>query len=482
MILNEKRPISVAHILKLCAPGLLFVLAIVLRASLYHVITSDYTVFVSRWYEYIKTHNGFAAFKDDFYNYNPPYLYLLALATYVPVPELVAIKTISVIFDLVLGIFTYLIISLKYQRSYAAVVGALVVLFAPTIFINSSAWGQCDAIYTSFCLGSLYFILKGRPGWACAFFGIAFAFKLQAIFFFPVLLILLLQKKLPVQYLVYIPLIFALALVPAFIAGRSIPSLLSIYTQQIETGGVGGAGGGFTGQFRNQGSFSQANRNGYGYGHSDTGTSGQSNGGTPGQFGGSGQRQFGFGSGRQRQFGGGGRGNGFSSSSLTYNAPTIYQWLSTSDTSVWKWVGIILAGLVVVVVGVLVLMSKEQLTPAIILKIAVTFAVAIPFFLPEMHERYFYLADVLSIAYAFYFPMYFFVPLIVQFSSLSSYAPYMLNNQVVNLGLVAFFVFCTVVFTMTDLVLTLYPNLKQPQTPDEPANSTSLVRCVMREG
>jgi hypothetical protein len=58
----------------------------------------------------------------------------------------------------------------------------------------------------------------------------------------------------------------------------------------------------------------------------------------------------------------------------------------------------------------------------------------------------------------------------------------MLNNQVVNLGLVAFFVFCTVVFTMADLVLTLYPNLKQPQTPDEPANSTSLVRCGMREG
>src|SRR5689334_2967848 len=191
MILPEKRPIPAAHILKLCVLGLLFVLAIVLRASLYHVITSDYTAFVSRWYKYIKTHNGFAAFKDDFYNYNPPYLYLLAIATYLPVPELIAIKIISVIFDLVLGLFTYLIISLKYPRSYAAIIGALVVLFAPTIFINSAAWGQCDAIYTSFCLGSLYFILKGRPGWACVFFGIAFAFKLQAIFFFPVLLILL---------------------------------------------------------------------------------------------------------------------------------------------------------------------------------------------------------------------------------------------------------------------------------------------------
>src|SRR6266568_3009137 len=172
-----------------CTLGMLFLLAVALRVSLYHVETSDYTVFLSQWYDFIQTHGGFAALKYAFSNYNTPYLSLLALTTYLPVPKLIAIITLSVVFDGVLGLFAYLILRLRYRRSYASVIGVLVILFAPTIFINSAAWGQSDAIYTAFCLGSLYFLLKERPAWACVFFALALSFKLQAIFFLPVLLI-----------------------------------------------------------------------------------------------------------------------------------------------------------------------------------------------------------------------------------------------------------------------------------------------------
>jgi Gpi18-like mannosyltransferase len=88
------------------------------------------------------------------------------------------------------------------------------------------------------------------------------------------------------------------------------------------------------------------------------------------------------------------------------------------------------------------------------------FALAIPFLLPEMHERYFYLADVLSIIYAFYFPRYFYVAVIMQLCSLLSYAPYLMNTQVVNLAYVAFGVLVIIVITVVDLVLTLYPTIK----------------------
>ncbi len=77
-----------------------------------------------------------------------------------------------------------------------------------------------------------------------------------------------------------------------------------------------------------------------------------------------------------------------------------------------------------------------------------------------MHERYFYLADVLSIIYAFYFPRYFFIAVIMQLCSLLSYAPYLLHTQIVNLAYVAVAVLVITIIAMTDLVLELYPNIR----------------------
>ncbi len=441
MLMSKKALAFDRHTLAYVGFGLLFLLAMALRISLYPITTSDYTGFVSQWYDFIQTHGGFAAFKYNFANYNPPYLYLIALTTYLPIPKIDALKSIAVIFDGVLGIFTYLIISLKYKRAYAAIIGALVVVFAPTIFINSAAWGQCDAIYTAFCLGSLYFLLTDRPLWACIFFGLAIAFKLQAIFFAPLLFVLLLKRKLPWQYLILIPLVFALLLVPTLAAGRSIESVLSIYPGQITTGGVvqGGTNGGSTGRFT-----------GSGFNGSGTGTrpfngngTGRFNGG-PGHFNG-------------RGFGGG----NFTSSSLTLNAPSFYQWLPTNAAGYWKWVGILLAGLFVLLIGILTLKSKQKLTPATILKTTLVFALWVPFLLPEMHERYFYLADVISIIYAFYFPRYFYIAIIEQICSLLSYAPYLLHTQIISLAYVAGAVLVISLITLVDLVLTLYPNMRE---------------------
>ncbi len=419
---------------------LLFGLALGLRVSLYHIETSDYTVFVSQWYDYIHTHGGLAALKDNFSNYNTPYLTLLALTTYLPMPELIAIKTLSVVFDGVLGLFAYLILRLKYGRSLAALVGVLVLLFAPTIFINSAAWGQCDAIYTAFCLGSLYFLLKERPGWACVFFGLALAFKLQAIFCAPVLFVLLLKKQLPLRYLVLIPLVFMLLLTPALLAGRNVQSLLSIYVQQASSGGSAG-----TNIF---------NQNGAGSFRPGSGSSGQ---------------PAGNGAGRSGQgYGGGPGATASAGSSLTLNAPSFYQWLpANAPADSWKWLGIGLAALFILALSVLLLRNRQRLTTALLLKITLLFALAMPFLLPEMHERYFYLADVVSILYAFYFPRAFYVALIAQLCSLLSYMPYLMHTQIVPLSYVAGAVLILIVIVLIDLLHALYTRSKPALPEDE---------------
>jgi Gpi18-like mannosyltransferase len=362
----------------------LFLLSIVLRISLYKVINGDYTSSLYPWYSYIKGHGGFSALKDSFSDYNPPYLYLLAFATYSPVDPLVAIKSISVIFDLVLALFTFLILRLKYQRSYVPILGAIVILFTPTIFINSAAWGQCDAIYTAWCLASLYCLLSRRPAWACVFFGLAISFKLQAIFFFPVLLVLLLARKLPLRYLILIPVVFLVLQIPARLEGRDIWSLLTIY-------------------------LGQANEH---------------------------------------------------AGALVLKAPTFYQWIPADNSENWIQMGEILAAAIVALISFLVVRSRRPIMPEIILKLALIFSVAIPFFLPEIHERYFYLADVISIIYAFYFPCYFYVAIIEQLCSCMGVLPSLFSQDpTINLGYVAFAVFFLIVVAVTDLVKTLFPTM-----------------------
>lgn len=439
------------HLLLYCGFGILLALAIELRVSLYSVETSDYTVFVSQWYEFIRTHDGFAAFKYNFSNYNVPYLYLLALTTYLPIPKLIAIKTLSVVFDGVLGLFVYLILNLRYKRSYAAIAGVLVVMYAPTIFINSAAWGQCDAIYTAFCLGSLYFLLKERSAWACVFFALALSFKLQAIFFLPVLLMLLLRRKLPLKYLALIPLVFLLLLIPAYIAGRDTQSLLGIYVGQI-TGSSGGGVGPFNGGgIRHFAGGAPRQFTGRG--------AGPFNGGAPGQFRGN-------------------RAPDSSSSSLTLNAPSFYQWLPANAAGYWKWVGISLAAVFIVFVGGLIARSKRQLTPDVLLKVTLVFVLAIPFLLPDMHERYFYLADVVSIIFAFYFPRFWYIAVITQLCSLLSYTPYFLHTQIVSLQYVAGAVLIITVITTVNLVRTLYPahREKLPETVNQEVSPAGIAQ------
>lgn len=432
--------------------ALLCGLALALRLALYHIETSDYTVFLSSWYDYIQTHGGLAALKDSFSNYNTPYLTLLALATYLPIPKLIAIKTLSVLFDGVMALFVYLLLRTKYTRGLAAGAGALVVLFAPTIVINSAAWGQCDAIYVSFCLGSLFFLLKRRPGWACTFFALALSFKLQAVFFAPVLFVLLLKRALPLRYLALIPLVFALMLTPALIAGRSPQSLLSIYAQQASSGGMGGpgtlAGGGNT----------QLSGGPGGTGQGMTGGPGSFNGGGAGQNPNNGPGQQGqAGNAAHGQFNGNGQNGPGATSTLTQNAPSFYQWLpSDAPADYWKWAGIVLAGLFVLIVGLLTLLKKQLLTPALLLKIALLFALAIPFLLPEMHERYFYLADVVSILYVFFFPRASYVAILTQLCSLLSYTPYLLNTQIVPLAYVAGVELLLILMVGLDLLRTLF--------------------------
>ncbi|MGV9711294.1 hypothetical protein ACWDTI_11590 [Gordonia sp. NPDC003424] len=217
------------------------VAAIAVRAHFLHFETMDYQAFLSRWYATLDT-QGFGAFRERFADYNYPYLYLIWVLTALNIPALVGIKALSIVFDLVLGFFAYRIVALRTDRFWLRALAFGIVVFLPSVIANSAYWGQADAIYSAFALGGIYFLLRAQRDrlvpnsvWACVFFGVAIAFKLQAIFVFPVLLWLLLRRRLPWYSLLAIPLVYLLLDLPAVLAGASWSTALSVYLDQTDS-------------------------------------------------------------------------------------------------------------------------------------------------------------------------------------------------------------------------------------------------------
>lgn len=209
-------------------------LALLLRLALFSYETFDYTNFLGPWYDHLQR-NGFKGLGTGFSDYTPPYLYLLWLATCLPFPKLYAIKLIGLLFDFALAFVVLLLVRLKYDRRPVWLAAFAAVLFAPTVFFNSALWGQCDGIYTTFLLASLYCLLRNWPGRALLFFSIAFAFKLQAIFLFPLFFVLWAKGKLSLKYFLLLPAVYIALCLPALLAGRPFSELLTIYLAQSNT-------------------------------------------------------------------------------------------------------------------------------------------------------------------------------------------------------------------------------------------------------
>ena len=166
--------------------------AFALRYFFIPIETYDYRHSVSGWYAFIVENGYFAALQYDFSNYNVPYLYLLAaMAALLPgLHSLVAVKAISMLFDLALAYFVYKCVEHKHpdSKSVVPILAGIATLLAPTVVLNSSAWGQTEAIYTTFLVACLYFLLASRQAMALVAFGLAVSFKLQAVFLAPLFL------------------------------------------------------------------------------------------------------------------------------------------------------------------------------------------------------------------------------------------------------------------------------------------------------
>ncbi len=325
-------------------------------ARLVHVdfASGDYITFLSQWVEYFRANGGFKAIAGSVGDYNVTYLYFLALFSYSPLPDLFLIKMLSTAFDFVAAFYAMKIAGTQKQGTAVRAAAFFAVLFMPTVLINSSIWAQCDSIYTAFALGALYFALRDNGPASMAMLGVSLAFKLQAVFIFPLWAAAFFGRRFRLKWLPVLPAAFFLTALPAVLLGKPIADIINVYIAQ-------------TGEY---------------------------------------------------------------TSSLTWNAPSVFVFFSGAGKT-GAYIGIAAAAAFCLLAALLARRVSGSVSDRTMCLCALSICMAVPYLLPYMHDRYFYLPGVLAFGAAAAMPWLYPAAVLAEFSSLLCYKAYF-DSRLVN--------------------------------------------------
>jgi Gpi18-like mannosyltransferase len=308
--------------------------------------TWDYFASWEPWIAKMKEMGGFKGLSGNFYDYTPAYVFTVLMLSYLPIKLLYSIKLVSVAFDIIMSIMSGLIIyDITKSRTKAIGIYSIMML-VPTVANNSALWGQCDVIYTTAILCAIYFLMNDKPAKGMFFYGIAFTLKLQSLFVFPALIVFWALKKVDLKHFLFMPLMYFVGFLPAWIAGRPLKECILIYAVQAEK-----------------------------------------------------------------------------SPQLTLGYPNIYQIVGGnefidvySSAAIWLTLGFMM------VVMYYIARSKVEISKEFMIQLFLFFVLLSMCFLPFMHERYAYVADVLSVIFAFIYIKKFYVALLQILISFSAYS------------------------------------------------------------
>ena len=370
-------------------------LAFVLRYCCLTYETLDYQDWIKVWIQALRDAGPWKGLGQEIWscNYNVPYLYFLAFIAKSEIYDLLLVKLLSILFDVFMAWTVMLLVGHFTESSARRLAAFLGVLWFPTVYLNGALWGQCDVIYATFAVLSVYLALENRPGWSVAAIAISISFKLQGIFLLPFYLVLLIAKKVKFWQLFIFPLTYVATILPAVFAGRNFFELLMLY-------------------YNNTGSI----------------------------------------------------GDG-----LNYNSSSIYALLDFDalGSGAGARVGIFLAFAFCVAIYVGLLIRREDIDDWVLLGTAVLFCLGVPYLLPHMHDRYFFVADILTFALAVVSPKMFLVPVCVSFGSLLGYHAYLKMRYLMPMRYGAMAMLIALVFLAGYVIFSLNHTQKGIDKPQE---------------
>lgn len=327
-------------------------LALLLRALCLDYASYDYRDFLSKWAAFFRENGGFGAIRQKIGDYNAPYLYFMAAISYLPFPDLYAIKLFSMFFDVLLAWGGFRLVRVLTGQDRPSLAAFCLLLLLPTVVLNGAYWGQCDSIYGAFVLHALACALAGRSKTSAALLAVAFSFKLQTIFLIPLWGVLWLAGRVKFRELFVFPAAYALTILPALLLGKPLGDTLSVY-------------------------FNQA-----------------------GQY----------------------------TSALVFNAPTAFALLPfglETDQPLLARLGILCAFALCLALMALGWRRRGRLSNLELAAAAAVLAIGVPFLLPYMHDRYFFLADAILPCLALALPAARGCAVLEQCASLSAYSTYL---------------------------------------------------------
>ncbi|MFC1625073.1 hypothetical protein ACFL15_01735 [Patescibacteria group bacterium] len=147
------------------------------------------------------------------------------------------LKFPAIISDLVLGFLIYKIsLKTKFKKPLAL---ASLYLFNPISWFNSVVWGQTDSVLFLLGFSSIYLIFQNYLYLGVLLFALTFMFKASFVIFAPMILVIILKKKIKIKkilvsFLIFLVTVFVIA--KPFSVGPTFIWLYNLYTKVIVTG------------------------------------------------------------------------------------------------------------------------------------------------------------------------------------------------------------------------------------------------------
>lgn len=136
---------------------------------------------------------------------------------------------------------------------------------------------------------------------------------------------------------------------------------------------------------------------------------------------------------------------------LTLNCPTFWAFFHKDTFDVFGDAALFFAGAVLLVFCVYIYTNRNKLNDILLFDIAFIMVVLIPFVLPRMHERYFYLAEAMCGIYILLHRKRFSFPPIIILTSFFCYYAYLFGYRIISLEFSAFLNLALIIYLLKNL-------------------------------